>query len=327
MITNLSQQERLLMGIKSFLGIVEIRTKIASVIPFLLGTIYAVYRFNKFDAVNFLLFFGALLFIDMTTTALNNYFDFKRANKKHGYNYEKHNTIVRDSLKESTVIALIGMLFIAATALGILLVVNTNLMVLLIGALSFLIGIMYSFGPVPISKTPFGELFSGFFMGFVIVFLSIYIHIYNQDIISLSIDNFDLNFHMSIIEIMYIFILSIPTMCGIANIMLANNICDIADDIENKRFTLPVYIGKKKSLLLFRSLYYAAFGAIIILVVLKLIPIVCLIILLTFIPVNKNIKLFNEKQSKKETFPLAVKNFLIMSLPLLLLFGLAYFIN
>ena len=64
------------MNIKSFLGVVEIRTKVASIIPLLLGTIYAVHHFRKFEVWNFLTFFGALICIDMVTTALNNYFDF-----------------------------------------------------------------------------------------------------------------------------------------------------------------------------------------------------------------------------------------------------------
>lgn len=309
------------MGIKSFFGVVEIRTKIASIVPFLLGTIYAVYRFDKFNVINFLLFFGALLCIDMATTALNNFFDFRRANKKHGYNYEKHNTIVSDKLKQTTVVVLIVILLVMGTGLGILLVVNTNLIVFFVGALSFLVGICYSFGPIPISKTPFGEVLSGLFMGFVIVFLAIYIHIYNQGIVSISIINLEVIFKMSVLEIIYIFLFSILTMCGIANIMLANNICDIEDDVANRRFTLPVYIGKEHSLLLFRSLYYLGFIAIIIIVALKLVPPICLITLLTFIPVNKNINLFYKNQSKHETFPLAVKNFFMMSLPLIILFA------
>ena len=311
------------MNLKSFLGVVEIRTKVASIIPLLLGTIYAVYRFNKFEAWNFLLFFGALILIDMVTTALNNYFDFRRANKKHGYNYEKHNAIVRDNLKESVVLSFIITMFLVSTGLGVLLALRTNLIVLSVGALSFLIGICYSFGPVPISKTPFGEMFSGFFMGFVILFLSVYIHIYNLDIVTMNLNlhDFLLDFHMSIKEIIYIFLFAVPPMCGIANIMLANNICDITDDIANSRFTLPVYIGKKLSLLLFRGLFYIAFAAIILLVILKLIPVICLLALVTLLPIYKNINRFYKIQTKKETFSLAVKSFFILSLALILLFG------
>ena len=41
-------------------------------------------------------------------------------------------------------------------------------------------------------------------------------------------------------------------MSGIANIMLANNICDVEEDIINNRFTLPYYLGKKNAFNLFK---------------------------------------------------------------------------
>ena len=91
--------------------------------------------------------------------------------------------------------------------------------------------------------------------------------------------------------------------------MLANNLCDIEDDLANNRYTLPIYIGKDHSLMLFRILYYIIYIIIIILLVLRVVPAVSAITLLTFLPVRKHLKLFGEKQTKKDTFVLAVKNF------------------
>ena len=108
------------MKIRSFLKLVEIQTKVASMIPFILGTVYSLYRFNKFNALNFLLMFISLLTIDMTTTAVNNYMDYKKAIKTQGYGYEKHNAIVRDNLKETHVIVVIFTLLINS-AFGVLL--------------------------------------------------------------------------------------------------------------------------------------------------------------------------------------------------------------
>ena len=53
------------------------------------------------------------------------------------------------------------------------------------------------------------------------------------------------------LEIINIFIFSLPLILGIANIMLANNICDIKDDRENDRYTLPIYLSRSSSLKLF----------------------------------------------------------------------------
>lgn len=314
------------MKLKSFLGLVEIRTKLASIIPFLLGTVYALYHFQMFNGINFLIMLLSLLSFDMVTTALNNYFDYKRAKRKHGYNYESHNTIVSDNLRESTVLAVIGMLLGIATVLGILLVVRTNITVLLIGMLSFAVGILYSFGPVPISRTPLGELLSGFFMGFVIIFLSVYIHVYDRGVLTVALENAVLSLRLDLLEVLYIFLLSIPVMCGIANIMLANNICDIEDDLENRRYTLPIYIGRKNALRLFRGLYYLAYIDIMALVLLRLVPFTLLLVLLTLVVVNKNLSVFDAWQSKKDTFPLAVKNFLLMGAAQVATFGVTAFI-
>ncbi|MFZ5986133.1 MAG: 1,4-dihydroxy-2-naphthoate polyprenyltransferase [Bacillota bacterium] len=311
------------MRLNSFLSLVEIRTKIASMIPFSLGTVYALYRFNRFEVRNFILFFISLLAFDMVTTALNNYYDYKRAKKKHGYNYEKHNAIVRYDLKESTVIAVIAILLSIAVISGLLLFLNTSVILLLIGAASFAIGIAYSFGPVPISRMPLGEVFSGFFMGFVIVFLSVFIHVYDLNIVSIMLEGQVMSLSVNVVEVIYIFLFSVPAVLGIANIMLANNICDMDDDIENKRYTLPIYIGKDKALLIFRVLYYIAYVDLVVLSILKVIPFLALLSILTLITVNKNIKLFNEKQTKKDTFILSVRNFVFISGSLLLLLGVS----
>lgn len=315
------------MKIKSFLGLVEIRTKLASLIPFILGTLYAIYRFHAFNLKNFGLLFISILTFDMVTTAINNYFDYKKAQKKQGYNYESHNAIVRDQIKESTVILTIFILFAVATLFGIILFFNTNITILFIGMTSFLVGILYSFGPVPISRTPLGEMFSGFFMGFVIVFLSVYIHVYDQNIVFFGIENFVATIRLEMLEVLFIFLLAVPTMCGIANIMLANNICDIEDDLENRRYTLPIYIGKKNALWIFRNLHYITYVDIVILTVFRLIPPAALLSLLTVVPVNKNIRIFYKKQTKKDTFDLSVKNFMLISAALVFLFGISMIVE
>lgn len=309
------------MSLSSFFQFVEIQTKLASVIPFSLGTVYALYRYNSFKFQNFLIMFISLLTFDMATTAINNYIDYKKALETSGYNYENKNAMVRDGIKESTALTVIFTLLIIAMTLGVLLTINTNVMVLFIGVISFFVGIFYTFGPVPISRMPLGEVFSGVFMGFIIMFLAIYIHTYDQNIVSLGYKEHMLTVGIDVMEVFYIFLMSIPAMGGIANIMLANNICDMEEDIINKRYTLPYYIGKKKALKLFKILYYISYIDIIILLVLRVVPIGVLWALLTLIPVSKNIRRFNEKQVKSETFVLSVKNFVLMNMAQILLTG------
>lgn len=301
------------MSIKSYFKLVEIQTKVASIIPFLLGSLYALYRFKTFNILNFALMFLSLICVDMCTTAINNYMDYKKANRRYGFGYESHNAIVRDNIKESTVVATILTLMALAILFGILLFLKTNYVVLLLGIFSFIIGILYSFGPVPISRTPFGEIFSGGVMGFIIPFLAAYIHVYDLNIINIFLERGVLRFDMNVVEVFNILLISMPSIVGIANIMLANNICDMEDDLENKRYTLPIYIGKDNALKIFKALYYIGYLAIIILLLLGTAPIVSLLNLGTYIIINKNIKIFYEKQSKKDTFVIGVKNFVIMN--------------
>lgn len=315
------------MKLKSFLKLVEIQTKLASVIPFLLGTVYAIYRFHEFNIINFILMFISLIHVDMMTTAINNYIDYKKAKKNHGYNYELHNAIVRDNLKESTVLVTIFILFIIAVVSGLILYLRTDIIVLLLGAISFLVGICYSFGPVPISRIPLGEVFSGFFMGFVITFIADYIHVFDKGLIRIAYNNSILSLFVNLKEIVYIFLLSLPAVIGIANIMLANNICDIEDDIINRRYTLPIYIGKDKALILFRSLYYIGFLAIILSIILKVAPLAVLLALLTYVVVHKNINAFMQLQTKKDTFVFSVQNFVIVNLSLVFTIGLGIIIK
>jgi 1,4-dihydroxy-2-naphthoate octaprenyltransferase len=301
----------MIMTILSFLKLVEIQTKVASMLPFLLGTSYALYRFESFNISNFALMLISLLSFDMTTTALNNYIDYKKAIKKHGFGYETHNAIVSYKLKEGTVVAVIASMLAIAVIAGVLLYLNTGFVVLLLGAISFAIGILYSFGPIPISRTPFGEIFSGFTMGFVITFLATYIHVKELGFIMFSYHGGMLNISLNLLELLYMAIISVLPICGIANIMLANNICDIEDDVINRRYTLPVYVGKEKALLLFKLIYYTGYLAVIIALVLGIIPALSVLVLATFIIVNKNIKEFYRLQTKRDTFVLAVKNFVI----------------
>jgi len=259
----------------------------------------------------------SLLAFDMATTAINNYIDYKKDLKEHEYDHE--NKIVKYGIKESIAIAIIFILLTIAIFCGILLTLNTNILVLLIGIISFLAGILYTYGPIPISRMPLGELFSGVFMGFVILFLSCYIHIFNSNIISFMYNANVLNININVVEIFYIFLIAIPTINGIANIMLANNICDLEEDINNNRYTLPYYLGKKNALNLFKFLYYIAYLDIIILVLLKVTPVASLLIILTIIPLNKNIKLFYKNPIKNETFILSVKNFALMNITHILL--------
>lgn len=315
---------------KVFLQLVELPTKAASMIPFCLGTVYALFRFDRLDGLNLLLMAVSLLSFDMATTAINNYFDFKKAIKTSGYGYESHNAITRYKLSERSVLTVIFTLLILASLAGLLLVWNSHLLVLALGGLSFAVGILYTFGPVPISRMPLGEIISGLFMGFVIIFISAFIHTDPDQLVRLTLGTWadgTLMLQIKWLEVIDMLVISLPAVTGIANIMLANNICDMEDDLVNKRYTLPLYIGRKNALRLFRGLYYVGYLDLPALFLLGVHPLLLALILLTLLPLNKNIRRFESKQVKAETFDLAVRNFALTVSARIVILALAVALN
>ena len=315
------------MNAKSFFSLVEIKTKTASVIPFFIGMAYTLYKFEKINMLNSTVMFLSMILFDMTVTAANNYFDYIKAIKKSGYNYEVHNPIVQDGLKKSTVIVIITLMLAAAATLGIVLVLLTDYIVLILGIICFGIGIMYSAGPIPISRTPLGEIFSGTVMGFFIPFITIYINVRDIRLIDLFSKGEMLYAGINWPVIMGIIVVCIPAVFTIANIMLANNIRDFKEDVENKRYTLPVLIGEGKSIKLLKILFSLSYIAVIAGVIIKVLPVYSLAALLTLIPVDRNVKSFEKNTNKKDTFGKIVVNFVIINVPLIFALFLGAMIN
>ena len=310
------------MKIKAFLKLVEIQTKVASVIPFMTALVYVLYSTGRLNAVNMVVMFFSMLIFDMTVTALNNYFDYKRAEKKHGYNYEIHNSIVQYQLKISTVRVVIIIMIVVSAALGLLLVYLTNIITLVLGAACFAIGIVYSYGPMPISRTPFGEIFSGLTMGLGIPFITYFINVFDQNVLNISLVSNTFSLSFDLYQIVGICLVSLPAVFGIANIMLANNICDMEDDLPNKRYTLPIVVGKERAIVLLKILFALAYAAIVAAVALGVLPLYSLLTLLTIIPLTKNIKRFTANPTKKDTFGAIVGSFVMITVSLIITIGL-----
>lgn len=298
------------MSLATFLKLVEIKTKLCSVLPFFIGILFAYYQYGKLNIQNTLIFFFAMIIFDMTTTAINNYMDYKKA-KSETYRREE-NIIGQKNIPERFVVTIILTMLTIASILGIILVLRTNLILLLIGMVCFGIGIFYTFGPIPFSRMPLGEILSGLTMGFGIVFLSVYVNGFDQGIISLTWQNRYIAIEMDLIALLEITLISLPCIFTIANVMLANNICDLEYDIKNQRFTLPYYIGKQHAIFLFNILYIASFAAIIVAVFLNLFPKIMLLSLIIFIPVYKHMTIFNKEQIKAKTFDVSVKNLVLI---------------
>ncbi len=281
-----------------FLNYIEIKTKITSTFTFALTIAYLLYQKQKINWKLTLLFFAAMFLFDLTTTAINNYIDSKTNEQILGFN-------------RKTAFIIIYCLFGISTLLGLSLAYFTDIVVLLAGALCFICGVLYTYGPVPISRQPLGEVFSGFFYGLMIPFILMYINMPKGTFLTYHLSLESISLELKPIPLLTLIIFSVIPFSVTANIMLANNICDLEKDITVKRYTLPYYIGKS-SLLLFTALNYTPYIAMIIMVIMKALSPVCLLSLLSIIIVQKNINSFLERQEKAVTFIYSIKNFMII---------------
>ena len=311
--------------IKSFLSLVEIQTKVASVFPFLIGTVAALYLFGHVDLLNALLMFFSLLCIDMATTGFNHYYDYKRAILKTGYHYQVHNPLATGSFQHKTAFKILVTLVVIGTVLGLLLVLRTDWVVLVLGGLAFLVGLGYSTGPLPLSRTILGELFSGAFMGGLIPFIAFYIHLSKSELFNMAYASGQLSLNIDLTLLAPIILLAFPLACFISNVMLANNICDMDEDIINKRYTLPISIGKSNALMLYRGLIVAAFFSVAVSLVTGILPLPYALTCVTIPVISQKTKIFTHDPIKGKTFVNAVQTLMMFSATSLIGMLIAYF--
>ena len=138
-------------------------------------------------------------------------------------------TMVRVSIALCTVVAL----------LGVYLVHSSGWPILVIGTLSLLFAWAYTGGPFPIAYSGLGELFVFVFFGLVAVGGSYYLQAHN--------------FAMPVL------LAAIAPGCFSVNILLVNNIRDVATDRKVGKMTLPARIGGERARDLYTALTAIAF--------------------------------------------------------------------
>lgn len=284
-----------------FFELVEIKAKTASVFPFLMGTLYSYYHWHSINALDLVLFFIAMFLFNMAVDINDNYWDYKNAT---GDDFrQKTNVIGVNNLN----IHLVGWLdfsfTVIAAIIGLFIVYRTGLPLLYLGLFSFAVGFCYAGGPFPINRGPLGEFFSGFTMGYVIYLIAIYINVVNNPLVELNF-----KFYGDAL------LSSLLTVFAISNLLLANNIADQKEDVGLGRKTLVYYLGKNNSIFILKWLYILGYLALFCSVLLGLLPKLMLLTFLITPIVYKNAKAFSNNPIKKKTFPLIIKNLLLITL-------------
>lgn len=283
---------------KRWIKFVELSTKLVSLTPFFIGTAYSLYVNGTVDPRATVFLFVAVFFWSLTVTMINNFIDKRREGG------EPH-------FSTGVSLALIFLTGGASMLIGLGLTWLYGLPVLVAGVLCFGVGILYSFGPISISRTPYGEIASALTEGFLVIFLAVYVNA-GAAYADMRFAGRALLISFDWVNMLYLLLLALPNMCCTANIMLANNICDVERDVKNDRYTLPHFIGQAVALRLFQLLYAAAYLAILGSVLAGVLHPVALAALLTAPLVFRNARKFGAHPVKAETFILSVKNYTLL---------------
>jgi len=294
------------MTLKQYILLAQFETTTTSFFPAFIGILYAWYNYDSFRFGFSLLGLLTVVIFHLAVNIRDNYLDYYIADNKNA-DHAQEMTVGKENIPLKTVRLAYYISGAVALVIGLFLVFQTSLILFYIGFGGMLIGILYTAGPRPISSTPSGEFFIGVSMGFGIFTSMVYVNAFD-------VMQFD------VITTLQLIVASIPTSITVMAILLANNICDLEEDIEDDRFTLPYHIGVDKALVVFKWFYYAAYIAVILSVVFGTYPRLVTLSLLTFPYVLKNIRIFMAEQDKKTTFMTTIINSAVIPVPIIVTF-------
>ncbi|MCT3574616.1 1,4-dihydroxy-2-naphthoate polyprenyltransferase [Levilactobacillus brevis] len=289
------------MTLPIFLELVEIKAKIASVWPFLLGVIFVQANYGQLNWGLTGLFFIAMLLFNMAVDINDNYQDYTKAGSQAAEWKKNTNVIGVNGLSVKGIFTLMATMAGVAGVIGLYLVWQTGWPLLVMGIFCFLVGYLYAGGPRPLSGTPTGEFFAGFTMGYMIMLITVYLNLYQTG-----------NFTGSLL--LRVLLASGIAVMAIAALLLANNICDAQEDLDLNRTTIVYYLGVNGSLWLFAGFYVIGYGSLIASVWLGDLPRWSLLALISVPLIYRNVRGLFQKQVKKETFILAVRSLGILAL-------------
>ena len=225
--------------IQELISLTRPRTLAAALGPTILGAAFSYYAFGATQGTGLAIFHTVLIFLAVVTAQIvanlwNEYKDFK-SGLDAGQKVGNAGSITRGVITPELIITMIKVLMFVPIIIGLYLSATITWYYIPVGFLCILISFLYSGGPKPISRTPFGEISSGIAMGFAIVLITGYAWIRELSLALL--------------------IPAIPSTLLVGSIMLTNNIRDIRNDESHGRHTLPIVLGRERALSLMSISY------------------------------------------------------------------------
>ena len=210
-------------------------TWVAAYVGVLLSGVYTIAAYS--GHVNLVLL-GLLLlicvFMQSSVNVFNDYFDYTKGTDSLENSSEDafDAVLVYNNLNPKSVLALAIGYLVCAGIIGVYIVYSCGWIPLLIGLIGAIVVVIYSGGKTPISYLPIGEFISGIVMGSFIPLACTYV--------------------LSGVLDFFVLVLSIPLAVGIGMILATNNTCDIEKDIDAKRKTLAVVLGRTEATNVYR---------------------------------------------------------------------------
>ncbi|MCB5955249.1 prenyltransferase [Enterococcus sp. CWB-B31] len=275
----------------------EIYTAPLNFFLILLGMSFAKVEYGVFYNWRVLVFTITLLFIHIAVNIFNNYMDYQNAED---LKYkEVTNIIGREHLSLKTVRSSFLLILLLSFFTGAFLTWHSDIFVFILGVFGYYVGLGYSTGKHPINSLPIAESIPALLSGYMIPMMSAYLTSFQYQQESKGF-------------LLKTFIVCMPMVICMFNNLLANNTCDLEEDIKNNRKTLVYYIGKKTSVRLLLVLTAVQAVSIAASVYLKLASPFLLLSLLFLPVIFFMLRPYVKRQIKKETFPIVLKAMSLM---------------
>lgn len=262
--------------IQELIPLTRPRTLAAALGPTILGAAFSYYAFGALHGTGLAIFHTVLIFLAVVSAQIianlwNELKDFK-SGLDAGQKIGNAGSLTRGAVTPKLISTMIKVLMIVPIIIGLYLSATITWWYIPAGIICILISFLYSGGPKPISRTPFGEISSGIAMGFAIVLITGYAWTRELSLAFL--------------------IPALPATLLVGSIMLTNNIRDIRNDENHGRRTLPIVLGRNRAISLMSITYIFNFIWIGAWIYLKVLPIPALLALIAIIPAFKTINIF-----------------------------------
>jgi 1,4-dihydroxy-2-naphthoate octaprenyltransferase len=268
----------------------------AGLLPYFLGQAVAINLQGKFNWLHFWWGFAGIFFVLVAVELFNEYFDAKQGGDRI---FSKEQPEIPPWFYKLGILAL-GLAFI----IGLYLTLQTGWPVLLFSFLGFFGAYFYVGPPIRWAYRGFGELVIALCYGPFMLLGSYYIQIQRIDFVP---------FFVSVIGGLSVFCLAI-----------LNEIPDYYQDMLVGKQNLVVRLGKQRAILLLKLGLTSVFTLLVLGVVLKIIPVLAIVAVVTLPWILKSIKSAEKNYDNPKAFRFAVNSVVVTHIVITLSLGVSF---